>query len=324
MYTFKECQDIFEKHLKKMKLPEMPALLYEPINYTLNSDGKRIRPVITLMTCNLFSGSIEPAINCAISIELFHNFTLLHDDIMDKSDIRRGRETVHKKWNGNVAILSGDTMMIKAFEYLSKSPSELLPEILRIFNDTAIGVCEGQQFDMDFETQKNVTVSDYLKMIELKTSVLIAASMKIGAICGGAGQKDAGYLYEFGKNLGIAFQLQDDLLDVYADQDIFGKVIGNDIVANKKTFLLISALENANEDLLKELINWLEVEEFDRHEKIRAVTDIYNQLKIKELTEQKMAAYYQEATLSFEKVSVDSKKKIFLKELADSLMKRKK
>ena len=324
MYTLKECQDIFEFHLKKLKLPEKPQLLYAPITYTLNSDGKRIRPVLTLMACNLFSDSVEAAINCAISIELFHNFTLLHDDIMDKSEVRRGRKTVHKKWDENVAILSGDTMMIKAFEYLSKSPPKLLPDILKIFNDTAIGVCEGQQYDMDFETQKKVSVNDYLKMIELKTSVLIAASMKIGAICGGADEKNADFLYQFGINLGMAFQLQDDLLDVYADQKVFGKAIGNDIASNKKTFLLISALENAKRNVLKELKRWLELKEFDKQEKIKAVTKIYDQLSIKELTQNEISGYYKKARLSFEKVSVDTKKKIYLEELAEMLMNREK
>ena len=311
MYTLNKCQKIIESQISKTELPESPFLLYEPIRYTMNSAGKRIRPALTLLACNLFTDSIDNAIYPALAIEIFHNFTLLHDDIMDRSE-------------ENVAILSGDTMLIKAYQYLSKSPQNILPKIFELFNETAIGVCEGQQYDMDFESQKNVQVDNYLKMIELKTAVLIAASLKIGSICGGADDKDSDLLYEFGKNLGIAFQLQDDLLDVYADQEVFGKATGGDIVANKKTFLLINALTKAKDKTLEELQKWHSMKEFDKEEKIKQIISIYNQLNIKELTEQKISEFYLQAISSFERISVKKERKEILQQFAAALMEREK
>lgn len=324
MYTLKECQDIIDRQLSGMIMPEKPALLYEPIKYVIGSEGKRIRPSLTLLACNLFTDIIDASVYPALAVELFHNFTLLHDDIMDNSDMRRGQPTVHQKWNNNVAILSGDAMLIKAYEYLSKCSVSILSEVLAIFNKTALEVCEGQQFDMDFETDTKVTVSDYLKMIELKTSVLIAASLKIGAICGRAGEKDAELLYQFGRNLGIAFQLQDDLLDVYADPVMFGKFTGGDIISNKKTYLLISALSMAKGNILEDLNDWISRKEFDRHAKIKAVTEIYNQLNVKSLTESRIKDFYQEALLSLGKVSVSKDRKGELSAFASQLMNRKK
>ena len=324
MYTFEKCQKIIEKCLKEIKLPAEPASLYDPIRYVFGLEGKRIRPCLTLLACNLFADSVEESINPALAIELFHNFTLLHDDIMDSSEIRRGQLTVHKKWNSNVAILSGDAMLIKAYDYLSQSPESVLSDVLVIFNKTALQVCEGQQYDIDFESSMKVTVEDYLKMIELKTAVLIAASLKIGAICGGAGKKDSDLLYQFGRNLGIAFQLQDDLLDVYADPNVFGKSRGNDIVANKKTYLLTNALTFAKGKILKNLTDWLRKEEFDRAEKIKAVTEIYNNLNINKLTEFRIKEYFREARLSLDKVPVSKERKTVLEEIAYQLMKREK
>ena len=324
MYTLKTCQEIIKKHLTAVELPESPALLYDPIRYVIGLEAKRIRPSLTLLACNLFTDLIEVSVNPALAIELFHNFTLLHDDIMDNSDLRRGQPTVHKKWNINTAILSGDTMLIKAYVYMSKCPGTILSKVLDVFNHTALEVCEGQQFDMDFESDKQISVKDYLKMIELKTSVLIAASLKIGAICGGASDRDSDLLYQFGRNLGIAFQLQDDMLDVYADPGLFGKSIGGDIIANKKTFLLISALNMAKDELLKNLNNWIGKKEFDRDAKIRAVTEIYNILNIKELTKSRIIELFKEAQLSLDKVSVSMEKKRELGEFATLLMTREK
>ncbi len=324
MYTIKICQEIIEKHLREIGLAEKPASLYEPIRYVIGMEGKRIRPSLTLLSCNLFTDSVEESVNPALAIELFHNFTLLHDDIMDNSDLRRGHPTVHKKWNNSIAILSGDAMLIKAYEYISKCPGSFLSEVLAVFNKTALEVCEGQQYDMDFELSMEVTVDDYLKMIELKTSVLIAASLKIGAICGGAGERDSDLLYQFGRNLGIAFQLQDDLLDVYGDPGVFGKSMGGDIVANKKTYLLINALALAKGDLWKNLTGWIRREKFERDEKIKAVSDIYNYLNIKELTESRIQELFKEARLSLDKVSASKERKRELEGFASQLMTREK
>src|SRR3972149_6156266 len=243
MYSFQECQEIVNKAFRNFNLQKEPSNLYKPMEYIISMGGKRIRPATVIRACNLFTDDIEEAINPVMGIEIFHNFTLVHDDIMDKAPIRRSQPTVHKKWNENIAILSGDAMCILAYRFFLKAKPEIQAKILPEFTKTALEVCEGQQLDMDFENFNNVTVSEYIRMISGKTSVLLASSLKIGAIIGGASEKDAENLYEFGKNLGIAFQLQDDLLDVFADPKKFGKKTGNDIATNKKTFLLIKALE---------------------------------------------------------------------------------
>ncbi|PLX19439.1 MAG: isoprenyl synthetase, partial [Marinilabiliales bacterium] len=268
MYNLKELQDLINKKISNEKIGREPFSLYDPIKYTLESGGKRIRPVLVLMTCNLFSDKIEHALRPAIGLEIFHNFTLLHDDIMDHADIRRGNPTVHKKWNENAAILSGDAMFIKAYEYFLDCQSTNFREILKIFNSTALEVCEGQQYDMEFEEKAIVTEAEYLRMIELKTSVLLAAALKIGALLGGANEKDADLLYQFGLNIGLAFQLQDDYLDVYGDVKVFGKKIGGDIVANKKTFMLIKAQEMARGEIKEQLNQLLNEQDFDRETKI--------------------------------------------------------
>ncbi len=246
MFTLIQLQEFISEKIQSLNLDKEPKGLYEPISYTLVSGGKRIRPALVLAACNMFSEKIEPAIPVALAFEVFHNFTLLHDDIMDNSPIRRNKETVHEKWNQNTAILSGDAMMIEAYEFLTELPAGLLKNILKLFNKTALEVCEGQQYDMDFETKEIVSEEDYLNMIKLKTSVLIAAALKAGAICGGASDTDADLLYDFGLNIGLAFQIQDDLLDTYADTAVFGKKNGNDIITGKKTFLLINALQKAD------------------------------------------------------------------------------
>ncbi|OFY34809.1 MAG: isoprenyl synthetase [Bacteroidetes bacterium RIFOXYA12_FULL_35_11] len=295
MQSFKEIIAYFDKRLSEIQYPEKPELLYEPIRYILSAGGKRIRPSLTLMACNMYSQNIERALPIALAIETFHNFTLLHDDIMDHANMRRGRKTVHVKWNENVAILSGDAMSIIAYKYLEQLDNEILKPVLHIFNRTAVEICEGQQYDMDYENMDNVSVEQYLKMIELKTAVIIGASLQTGAIAGKAHEKDSALLYEFGRNIGIAFQLQDDFLDVYGDPKIFGKNIGGDILSNKKTFLLITALNNAGGGLKQKLDFALQNNYTDSQKKIQEVTAIYNKLGIPEASEKLISEYFTKA-----------------------------
>jgi geranylgeranyl diphosphate synthase, type II len=324
MYQIKEIQALVNKEIETRKIGREPFSLYDPINYTLSNGGKRIRPILTLMACNLFSEKIDQAIDAALAIEIFHNFTLLHDDIMDKAEIRRGKPTVHKKWNENTAILSGDAMFIKSYDFLFETQTVKFKEILQVFNNTALEVCEGQQYDMEFETRKDVSEKEYLRMIELKTSVLLAAALKIGAIIGGANEKDADLLYDFGRNIGLAFQLQDDLLDVYGDTKTFGKEIGGDIVANKKTFLLIKAKQLAAKDDKEMLEKFLNDQNISRTEKVLQVTSIYNKLGIKKLTEEIISKYNIRAMDQLQKVSLPNERKSELVKLAESLLKREK
>lgn len=298
-----------------------PAELYEPLSYTLMLGGKRMRPVLLLMATELFNGDIEKAIAPALGIEVFHNFTLLHDDIMDKAPLRRNQPTVHEKWNNNVAILSGDTMFVKSYQLIMQAPDQVLRETLELFCKTAIEVCEGQQLDMNFETQSNVTIPDYLKMISLKTAVLLAASLKIGALIGGANEKDASNLYDFGKNIGIAFQLQDDILDVFGDAEKFGKQVGGDILSNKKTYLLLSALSLAKGDTLKDLNHWLSTSD-QPSEKVKAVTSLFEKLGVKELARTKMNEYHELAMTHLAQLTCSEEKKSALRGFAESLMVR--
>ncbi len=322
MYDIKKLQKIVNETIENEKIGREPFSLYDPINYTLESGGKRIRPVLVLMACNLFSDEVKHAIRPAVGLEIFHNFTLLHDDIMDHADIRRGNQTVHKKWNENTAILSGDAMLIKAYDYFLDCESPNFRDILKVFTITALEVCEGQQYDMEFEKRENVAENEYLRMIELKTSVLLAAALKIGALLGGSSERDANLLYEFGRNIGLAFQLQDDYLDVYGDVKLFGKQLGGDIVANKKTFMLIKALELAKGNIKDELKDLLRQQDFDRDTKIAAVTNIYNKLGIKELIKQKIEDFNNRAIAFLSQVSVDENKKNELNKLAENLIKR--
>lgn len=322
MYSIKELQDIINQSIENEKIGGEPRGLYEPIEYTLQSGGKRIRPALVLMACNLFTDHIDEAIRPAIGLEIFHNFTLLHDDIMDHADIRRGLATVHKKWDENTAILSGDAMFIKAYEYFLDCKSPAFRDILKVFNQTALEVCEGQQYDMEFEKRQEVSEQEYIRMIELKTSVLLAAALKIGALIGGAEKPEADLLYEFGRNIGLAFQLQDDLLDVYGDENVFGKQIGGDIVSNKKTFLLIKAKELANNEKREILESWLQNKEADRIEKVKAVTSIYNKIKIKETTQNRILELTQKALDYLDQINVENEKKIELKNLAGKLINR--
>jgi geranylgeranyl diphosphate synthase, type II len=322
MYTFKELQEIVNTKLKDLQIGQKPAELYDPIKYILDAGGKRMRPILVLAANNLFTDTIEAAIEPALAMEVFHNFTLLHDDLMDKADVRRNRSTVHKKWNDNIAILSGDAMMIKAYQLIVKAPSKNLAKIIQLFNQTALEVCEGQQHDMNFEQRMDVSENEYIEMIRLKTSVLVAACLKIGALCADTNEKDAQKLYDFGVNLGLAFQLQDDYLDTYGDPKTFGKKIGGDIVANKKTFMLIKAQELAKGEQAKTLHQLITESSTNSEEKIKAVTQIYNDLNIQELVKTKMNYFYQLSLDAFNEVSVDSSKKTMLIELADKLMVR--
>jgi geranylgeranyl diphosphate synthase, type II len=305
-------------NLKKRK----PVNLYEPVIYTLNMGGKRIRPVLLLMAYEMYKNHFEEALPAALAIEMFHNFTLLHDDIMDKAELRRNFQTVHLKYSGESAILSGDAMSILSYEYLLKCPVENSREIFDLFTDTSLKICEGQQFDMDFESRNDVSVEEYLNMIGLKTAILLACSLKMGAIIGGASSRDATLLYDFGYHLGLAFQLQDDLLDAYGSTNEFGKNIGGDIVANKKTFLLLKSLELASGNIETELINLLSTTQFDKTEKILAVKNIYDQLGVVKLSEIEMESCYNKAISSLDNVSLDENQKIHLYSVASQLMKR--
>jgi geranylgeranyl diphosphate synthase type II len=322
MYSFNESREIINNTISKINLADDPAELFNPIKYTLSTGGKRLRPILVLMSCELFSGKIDEAIMPALGIEMFHNFTLLHDDIMDKSPIRRNKPTVHKKWNENIAILSGDVMSILSYKYITKCHKDTLPSVIDLFNQTSVMVCKGQQYDMNFEALKAVTVDEYLNMIELKTSVLIAASAKLGAILGSANQEDTNHMYNFGWNLGMAFQIQDDLLDVYGDLNIFGKKPGGDIIANKKTYLLVKALEIASSEQKVRIYNQLEKKNFDADKKI--ILSVYNELNIKDLSEELIKEYLNKSKSELEKASPDDFKKDQLKEVFGILLNRNK
>ncbi len=315
-------QSFIKKEIEELNWEIEPKNLYAPIQYVLSLGGKRIRPLTALMACALFSGDVQKAVKPALALEVFHNFTLLHDDIMDRAEVRRGHPCVHIKWNDSTAILSGDAMLIKAYQLLEQCDPAVLPQLLKLFSKTAAEVCDGQQYDMDFESRLDVTVEEYIEMIRLKTAVLLAGSMKIGAICGGASEIDAQYLYEFGIGIGIAFQLKDDILDVYGDEKSFGKQIGGDISCNKKTFLLISALQKAEGAVKEELLSWINKKEFNRDEKVAAVTKIYNQLGLRTLTEQKMEYYYQQAIEALRKVNRPESEKQAFYDLAEKLLYR--
>ncbi len=324
MIGIEELKETIEKHIRQLEFKNPPAELYNPIKYTINSNGKRIRPVLTLLVCQMFCKKIDKAISPALGLEVFHNFTLLHDDIMDNAPVRRGLPTVHEKWDANTAILSGDTMMIEAYKLISMAPDYCLRSTLEVFSKTASQVCEGQMFDMQFEKKNNVSEAEYIEMIRLKTSVLLAASLKIGAIIAKAPQKQADLLYEFGINLGLAFQLKDDWLDVYSDPKKFGKKTGGDIVENKKTYLLIKAFEKADNNNKKHLISWINKTEFKEAEKIASVKNIYNELNISEITLKKAEYYSQKAFDCLRKVDAPNRQKQQLTELTKYLLGREK
>ena len=322
MLSIETAQKIITKELEKLNIPDAPSDLYDPVRYILFSGGKRIRPSLVLLACDLFGEDYMKAVGPALGIEVFHNFTLLHDDLMDNSNVRRKKPTVHIKWNPNVAILSGDVMSILSNQLVCNVKNELLAAVITLFNTTALEVCEGQMMDLNFEKQEDVPLSEYLKMVGLKTSVLMAGSLKLGAIIAEAGVKDCENIYDFGYNLGMAFQLQDDFLDTYGDQEIFGKKIGNDIVTNKKTFLMIKALELAKGEKLKQLKNYLRTTEYEAIEKIRIVKEIFDELHIGSITEECINQYFEKASLSLEAVMVNPERKKVLNDFSRSLMAR--
>ena len=307
------------------KLPYMhePEGLYEPVEYVLGLGGKRIRPVLMLLAYNLYREDVDRIFPQAAGIETYHNFTLLHDDLMDKADMRRNKPTVHRKWDENTAILSGDAMLILAYQFMMQDcPAGCMKEVMGIFGRTALEVCEGQQWDMEFESRTDVGVDEYIEMIRLKTSVLLAGSLKIGAVLGGASEKDAQLLYDFGIKMGLAFQLQDDYLDVYGDPKVFGKNIGGDILCNKKTFMLITALEKADGETRACLQNWLKAEHYEPAQKIEAVTTIYNKVGVRDICRDKIDEYYKESVCLLNEVGVDASYKKNLADFVLGLMNR--
>jgi geranylgeranyl diphosphate synthase type II len=322
MYTQPELKKIVDTALINLAINTESQRLIDPVKYVLSMGGKRLRPVIALMACNLFSDKIDPAIIPVSGLEVFHNFTLVHDDIMDNANVRRGFATVHNKWNLNQAILSGDVMAFITNECFLQSPPEILQKIFRIFNKAAIEVCIGQQIDMDFEKASIVTQEEYLRMIELKTAVLIAASAKIGAIFGGADDKNAEILYEYGRNLGLAFQIQDDILDTYGDMKIFGKTAGGDILAGKKTFLYVKAMEIGSQEQKKRLQDLYLVETSDPLKKIKDVTEIFDHLKIRRISEDLVGDYIGIASGFIGKAAAPHERKEELLLLTGSLVKR--
>ncbi|MFD2872110.1 polyprenyl synthetase family protein [Mucilaginibacter ximonensis] len=322
MRELQKLQLLIDNAVTELQFSPYPAELYEPIYYILSMGGKRMRPALLLMACDLFGGDVEKAVPPALAIEVFHNFTLMHDDIMDKAPLRRGKTTVHERWNQNAAILSGDVMLIEGYKLMMQVEDRLLRTILNVFNDTAVGVCEGQQLDMDFEIRNDVKIDEYIYMIRLKTAVVLGGALKIGSLLGGAEMKDAELIAEFGENLGLAFQLQDDILDVYGSPEKFGKQVGGDIISNKKTYLLLKSLELANVEQSTELNKWINAGSFDNQQKVEAVTGIYNAVGVKQHAEDTMHAYADKAFEALEKLNLPEENKQYLRGFADSLMVR--
>ena len=322
MYTSEELLKKVNEALDNLVYDREPASLYDPIRYVLSIGGKRVRPVLTLLSYNLYKDDPLSIMSQALGLETYHNFTLLHDDLMDHADMRRGHETVHKKWDANRAILSGDTMLLQAFERVEDCDPAKLPAVFKVFIQTTLEIGEGQQLDVEFENRNDVTEDEYIEMIRLKTSVLLACACKVGAIMAGAPAEDIENMYKFGEKLGLAFQLQDDLLDVYGDPAVFGKNIGGDITSNKKTYMLINAVNRATPQQRDELTKWIEAKEFDRNEKVAAVTELYNEIGIRKLCEQKIEQYYQESLVYLAKVNVSDERKAEIKAYAADMMKR--
>ena len=311
MKSIQELSELVSVELGDMKYPKNPSSLYEPIEYILNLGGKRMRPILVLMAYQLFDNNIGKAISPALAIEIFHNFTLLHDDIMDNAPLRRGRLTVHEKWNNNVAILSGDTMLVQAYQLMSEVDDTIVKQVLAVFSKAAIEVCEGQQWDMDFETQLDVSIADYLKMIEYKTAVLLGTALQIGGITAGASKEEQTHLYAFGRDLGIAFQLKDDLLDAFGDSETFGKQVGGDIMANKKTFLYLKALELADEIQSANLEKYFSTNDTSQF-KVDSVKEIFLSLGIPDLTSVLIREYHARAMGNLAAINSENKEPLFV------------
>lgn len=321
MKTTDELLQLINRYLDSLPYDRKPASLYAPIKYVLSMGGKRIRPTLMLLAYNLFKDDPEKILSSACALETYHNYTLLHDDLMDNADVRRGQPTVHKKWNANLAVLSGDSMLVLAYQRMTECDSHLA-EVLRLFTETALEIGEGQQMDMEFETRNDVREEEYIEMIRLKTSVLLACAMKIGALLADAPADDADNLYRFGEKIGLAFQLQDDYLDVYGDPAVFGKAIGGDIVSNKKTYMLINAFNRADNAQRAELERWIRATDFDRQEKVKAVTGLYDEMGIARLAQQKIAGYFNESKTYLDRVGVSDERKSELMRYAQRMMKR--
>lgn len=309
--------------LDNLKYDRKPSGLYDPVKYVLSMGGKRIRPVLMLLSYGLFKDDVESVLMPACALETYHNYTLLHDDLMDNADMRRGHETVHRKWDANTAILSGDSMLVLAYERMAKCNPVYLSDVLHTFTETALEIGEGQQYDMEFETRNDVTEDEYIEMIRLKTSVLLACAQKIGAILAGASKQDQDNLYKFGEQIGLAFQLQDDYLDVYGDPKVFGKKVGGDIICNKKTYMLINAYNRADAEQRRELQHWMEAEAFNSDEKVAAVTAIYNKVGVDKLAIEKIAYYFEESKKYLDAVQVSDERKAELRLYAQKMMHRK-
>lgn len=322
MKTADEILKMVNEFLEHLSYDRKPESLYEPIKYVLSMGGKRIRPTLMLLAYNLYKENPEDILMNACALETYHNYTLLHDDLMDNADMRRGHLTVHKKWNDNTAILSGDSMLVLAFQRMMQCDTKHLKDILDLFTVTALEIGEGQQYDMEFETRNDVKEEEYIEMIRLKTSVLLACALKIGAILADASAEDADNLYKFGEQIGLAFQLQDDYLDVYGDSKVFGKEIGGDITSNKKTYMLINAFNKANDAQRKELTRWVSARDFDRNEKVDAVTRLYNEIGIDQLAQDKIAYYFAQSKKFLDAVNVPEEKKEELRKYAQKMMKR--
>ena len=322
MKTADEILSMVNDFLANLPYNRKPSSLYEPIQYVLSMGGKRIRPTLMLLAYNLFKEDPEKILMNAVALETYHNYTLLHDDLMDNADLRRGHETVHKKWDANAAILSGDSMLVLAYERMAQCDDKHLAQVLKLFTTTALEIGEGQQYDMEFESRDDVKEEEYIEMIRLKTSVLLACALKIGAILADASEADAYNLYKFGEQIGLAFQLQDDYLDVYGDTKVFGKEIGGDITSNKKTFMLINAFNHANAAQLEELKKWVAAKSFDRKEKVKAVTRLYNEIGIDKMAQDKIAYYFEQSKKYLDAVSVSAERKEELRKYAQKMMKR--
>ena len=324
MLNSSEILKLVNDFLAQLPYERKPKSLYEPVEYVLSIGGKRIRPVLTLMGYNLWKEDPERILMPAVGLETYHNYTLLHDDLMDNADMRRGHETVHRRWDANKAILSGDSMLVLAYQRMQQVPAEKLPAVLNLFTETALEIGEGQEYDMTFETRNDVTENEYIEMIRLKTSVLLACALKTGALLADAPEEDADRLYRVGEQVGLAFQLQDDLLDVYGDPKVFGKAIGGDITSNKKTYMLINAYNRANDEQRKELEHWIGAKEFDRSEKVAAVTRLYDAIGIRQLCEDKINYYFQQASQTLSEVNVPEERKAQLRQYMDELLHRNK
>jgi geranylgeranyl diphosphate synthase type II len=324
MKTSEEILKLVNDYLAQLPYDREPQSLYEPIKYVLSMGGKRVRPVLMLLAYNMYKENPESILSSACALETYHNYTLLHDDLMDNADLRRGHETVHRKWDANTAILSGDSMLVLAYERMAQCPKEKLAEVLHLFTETALEIGEGQQYDMEFENRTDVTEAEYIEMIRLKTSVLLACAVKMGAILADASAEDADNLDKFGEQIGLAFQLQDDFLDVYGDPAVFGKAIGGDITSNKKTFMLINAFNHATAEQREELTRWITAEQFDAAEKIAAVTRLYNEIGIDRMAKEKIEYYFAQSTQYLARVNVPEERKQELIAYTHDMMKREK